>query len=156
MNENTKSQSIDSSATTTVVGGGESTASFSTPQISGRDSTSSAAPEEKFSEVRLTLLLVSGKRHTFEFEPNDTIGNVKKRVFEEWPKEWSDEIPAAATNLKIVYLGRFLEDVSTLETNKIYAGQTTIAHLTIKNTVSSDSEDPKSAENAPRCQCTIL
>ncbi|CAG8464270.1 1320_t:CDS:2 [Ambispora gerdemannii] len=169
MSENTKSPSIDSSAnvvnfsagdttttntltqnstTATVSGGGESTASFTTPLLSERDSTSSAVPEEEFPEVRLTLLLVSGKRHTFKFEHSDTIGNVKK--------QWADETPAAASSLKIVYLGRFLEDQSTLETNKIYAGQTTIVHLTIKNIPSTDADDPKSTENAPRCQCTML
>ncbi|KAG9289055.1 hypothetical protein G9A89_015604 [Geosiphon pyriformis] len=72
-------------------------------------------PDEAFTEVRLTLLLVSGKRHTFKCKPTDIVGTVKKRVFDNWPKEWADETPAAVSNLKIVHLGRFLEDGSTLE-----------------------------------------
>ncbi|KAF9358532.1 Ubiquitin-like protein 3 [Mortierella sp. NVP85] len=82
--------------------------------------------------VALTLLLVSGSRTTFTFQANATIEHVKNKVFENWPKEWQDERPASPQSLKILYLGKFLSDGSTLDSNKIQPGATTIVHLTIK------------------------
>ncbi|RUP43162.1 hypothetical protein BC936DRAFT_137533 [Jimgerdemannia flammicorona] len=43
----------------------------------------STVPDGK---VHLTILLVSGRRKTFEFGPAETIAGVKKTVFEGWPK----------------------------------------------------------------------
>lgn len=42
-----------------------------------------AIPADK---VQLTLLLVSGKRQTFLFDPKDTIEAVKTNVLANWPK----------------------------------------------------------------------
>ncbi|CAJ0879407.1 7186_t:CDS:2, partial [Entrophospora sp. SA101] len=78
-------------------------------------SLSGTKNHEADDKVSLTLLLVSGKRHTFSFDPNDTILTVKQKVFSNWPKEWADETPSSISSLKIVYRGRFLEDISTLE-----------------------------------------
>ncbi|CAJ0839961.1 10422_t:CDS:2 [Entrophospora sp. SA101] len=103
-------------------------------------SLSGTKNHEADDKVSLTLLLVSGKRHTFSFDPNDTILTVKQKVFSNWPKEWADETPSSISSLKIVYRGRFLEDISTLESNKILRGQPTIAHLTFKNILASDLE----------------
>lgn len=36
--------------------------------------------------VRLTLLMVSGKRHTYDFRPSTSILDVKKHVMEGWPQ----------------------------------------------------------------------
>lgn len=36
--------------------------------------------------VRLTLLMVSGKRHTYDFPPSTSILDVKKHVMEGWPQ----------------------------------------------------------------------
>jgi hypothetical protein len=77
--ENRKSQS-----------GGDSTtsSSASTSQASQQDAESKDLEDK----VNLTLLLVSGKRHTFSFDPTDTITVVKSRVFNNWPKgnNWVD------------------------------------------------------------------
>ncbi|CAG8516548.1 6791_t:CDS:2 [Diversispora eburnea] len=70
--------------------------------------------------------------------------------------KWAEETPAAASCLKIVYRGRFLDEWKTLESNKIPCGQPTIAHLTIKDVMQLDNDDPKSSDNAPKCQCMIL
>ncbi|KAG0295169.1 Ubiquitin-like protein 3, partial [Dissophora globulifera] len=82
--------------------------------------------------VALTLLLVNGSRTTFNFQGTDTIDTVKARVHESWPREWQEEKPTSPQSLKILYLGKFLADTSTLESNKIQPGATTIVHLTIK------------------------
>ncbi|CAG8779999.1 3146_t:CDS:2, partial [Acaulospora morrowiae] len=46
---------------------------------------------------------------------------------------WAEEAPAAVSCLKIVYRGRLLDDDTTLESNKIPCGQSTVVHLAIKN-----------------------
>jgi len=141
--ENRKSQS-----------GGDSTTSSSAS--SSQASQQDAESKDLEDKVNLTLLLVSGKRHTFAFDPTDTITVVKSRVFNNWPREWADETPVAVSSLKIVYQGRFLEDGTTLEANKILRGQTTIVHLTIKNVSQHDNDGPKSKDEAPKCHCIIL
>ncbi len=70
--------------------GGDSTTSSSV--LSSQTSQQDASPPEFENKVNLTLLLVSGKRHTFAFDPNDTITVVKSRVFNNWPRgnSWVD------------------------------------------------------------------
>ncbi|CAG8505562.1 11340_t:CDS:2 [Acaulospora colombiana] len=77
-------------------------------------STDANVPELE-NKIKLTLLLVSGSRHAFLFEPGDTVTKVKNTVFNEWPRDWVEEAPAKASCLRIVYRGRFLDDDSTLE-----------------------------------------
>ncbi|KAG5461807.1 MAG: hypothetical protein BJ554DRAFT_5944, partial [Olpidium bornovanus] len=122
-------------------------------------------------KVQLTVLLVSGKRHPFLFNPKDTIEQVKAHVAANWPtgalrrstrgsfsrrgetpqparlraetSEWADETPASAASLRVVHLGRFLADNSTLEGNKIPAGVNTIVHMTIKEPTPGDAQGAK-------------
>ncbi|CAG8577365.1 10233_t:CDS:2 [Paraglomus brasilianum] len=111
---------------------------------------------EEDKDITLTLLLISGKKHTFKFDPNETIKTVKDRVFDTWPGEWSDERPPlSASNLRILYMGKFLNDDTTLKSNKIEPGQDTTAHLTIKDISPPEDEEPGSAD-APKCSCSCL
>ncbi|KAF9182317.1 Ubiquitin-like protein 3 [Haplosporangium sp. Z 767] len=106
--------------------------------------------------VSLTLLLVSGSRTTFSFQGTETIEGVKSKVFENWPKEWQEEKPASPQSLKILYLGKFLADASTLESNKIQPGTTTIVHLTIKAPEQEQHGHSKS-DSAAKCKfCLVL
>ncbi|KAG0285148.1 Ubiquitin-like protein 3 [Linnemannia gamsii] len=106
--------------------------------------------------VSLTLLLVSGSRSTFPFQGTETIENVKAKVFDSWPKDWQEEKPASPQSLKILYLGKFLADSSTLESNKIQPGNTTIVHLTIKAPEQELHGNSKS-DSAAKCKfCLIL
>ncbi|KAF8937620.1 Ubiquitin-like protein 3 [Haplosporangium gracile] len=108
------------------------------------------------STVSLTLLLVSGSRSTFTFQGTETIENVKTKVFDSWPKDWQEEKPASPQSLKILYLGKFLADSSTLESNKIQPGNTTIVHLTIKAPEQELHGNSKS-DSAAKCKfCLIL
>ncbi|KAK3836936.1 MAG: ubiquitin-related domain-containing protein [Linnemannia elongata] len=108
------------------------------------------------STVSLTLLLVSGSRSTFTFQGTETIENVKAKVFDSWPKDWQEEKPASPQSLKILYLGKFLADSSTLESNKIQPGNTTIVHLTIKAPEQELHGNSKS-DSAAKCKfCLIL
>ncbi|KAG9067827.1 Ubiquitin-like protein 3 [Linnemannia hyalina] len=117
------------------------------------DQTGDAADN---STVSLTLLLVSGSRSTFTFQGTETIENVKAKVFDSWPKDWEEEKPASPQSLKILYLGKFLADSSTLESNKIQSGNTTIVHLTIKAPEQEPHGNSKS-DSAAKCKfCLIL
>ncbi|KAI1311568.1 Ubiquitin-like protein 3 [Mortierella claussenii] len=106
--------------------------------------------------VALTLLLVSGSRTTFFFKATDTIEAVKNKVFDSWPKELQEEKPASPQSLKILYLGKFLADSSTLESNRIQPGATTIVHLTIK-APEQELHGHSKSDSAAKCKfCVIL
>ncbi|TFK47605.1 hypothetical protein OE88DRAFT_776970 [Heliocybe sulcata] len=72
----------------------------------------------------ITFLLVTGKRRTMSFEPETTVGRVKELVWNAWPNdsEWNDERPPAPSFLRILYLGKILQDDDTLssESNNFY------------------------------------
>ncbi|CAG8690810.1 15052_t:CDS:2, partial [Racocetra fulgida] len=103
----THSENINSSST------GDSTTSSSLPSNTSQLDTSLVETNnpELGNKISLTLLLVSGKRHTFFFDPSYTVAMVKKHVFTDWPEE---SVPSVSC-LKIVYLGRVLDDGTTLE-----------------------------------------
>ncbi|KAI9461367.1 hypothetical protein HD554DRAFT_1519192 [Boletus coccyginus] len=68
-------------------------------------------------QVSLTFLLVSGNRKTQTFEPETTVGRVKELVWNAWPArdaDWQDERPPAPSYLRILYLGKVLQDDDTL------------------------------------------
>ncbi|KAF9325651.1 hypothetical protein BG006_010864 [Podila minutissima] len=117
----------------------------------------STSPTPDSAAISLTLLLVSGSRATFTFSPTETIESVKAKVLGAWPKEWAEERPASPQSLKILYLGKFLADTSTLESNKIQPGTTTIVHLTIKAPEQDVHNGPSKSDSAARCRfCLVL
>lgn len=88
-------------------------------------------------QVSLTFLLVSGRRRTMSFDPEITIGRVKELAWNAWPNgawrttrawtlcaytvctlstttDWQDERPPAPSYLRILYLGKILQDEDTL------------------------------------------
>ncbi|CAG8570969.1 15831_t:CDS:2, partial [Dentiscutata heterogama] len=106
-----QSENINSSS------GGDSTTSSLPSNISQNDTylVETNDNPELGNKISLTLLLVSGKRHTFFFDPSCTVAMVKKQIFNEWPEEWAEESVQSVSCLKIVYLGRVLDDGTTLE-----------------------------------------
>ncbi|KDR72663.1 hypothetical protein GALMADRAFT_38229, partial [Galerina marginata CBS 339.88] len=65
-------------------------------------------------QTYLTFLLISGKRRTMSFEPETAIGRVKELVWNSWPADWQDDRPPAPSYLRVLYLGRMLQDDETL------------------------------------------
>ncbi|KAJ1653880.1 hypothetical protein IWQ61_006089 [Dispira simplex] len=125
--------------------------------FSSVSSAKASHQEANSTMVRLTCLMVSGNRHTFQFPPNATIKEVKLQIFDEWPKDWEGERPASPGFLRLVYLGKFLSDVTTLPENKLVPGKPIIVHLIIKMVEDSDLfEGPRDLEKAPKCHCAIL
>ncbi|KAI0088451.1 ubiquitin-related domain-containing protein [Irpex rosettiformis] len=94
-------------------------------------------------QVGLTFLLVTGRRRNMTFEPETTVGRVKELTWNAWPNEWQDERPPAPSYLRILYLGKILQDEDTLETNTA-SPSPTIVHLSIR------SQPPAGAKDTPK------
>jgi len=95
-------------------------------------------------QTQLTLLLVSGRRKTMSFEPEITIGRVKELVWNAWPSEWQSEHPPAPAYLRLLYLGKILQDDDTLNAQRFRPNPAppTIVHLSIRQIpIPSDSAD---------------
>jgi len=78
------------------------------------DPVASAQPPETKPQISLTFLLVSGNRWTLSFDPEATIGRVKEIVWNSWPAEWTVEQPPSPSFLRILYLGKILQDSATV------------------------------------------
>ncbi|KZT10411.1 uncharacterized protein LAESUDRAFT_711601 [Laetiporus sulphureus 93-53] len=74
--------------------------------------------------IYLTFLLISGRRRTMVFGREDSVGRVKEVVWDGWPDDadlsgrrfadW-EERPPTPSYLRILYLGKILQDEDTLE-----------------------------------------
>ncbi|KAH9933876.1 uncharacterized protein B0H18DRAFT_982437 [Fomitopsis serialis] len=93
-------------------------------------------------QVALTFLTITGKRRTMSFDPDTTIGR------------WQDERPPAPSYLRILYLGKILQDEDTLAkwafpiTQPDPAapptlGQATVVHLSVRAAPLPAEDTPK-------------
>lgn len=95
-------------------------------------------------KVSITLLLVSGRRRTAEFEKQTTVGELKEIVWSTWPGEWSDELPPSASFLRILYLGRILTDETVLSSlNLAEPPDATVMHVSVRSFAPTSNEDLK-------------
>ncbi|KAJ1565115.1 hypothetical protein HK405_013126 [Cladochytrium tenue] len=104
----------------------------STTVDEGSAASAGGSPAVPADKVNLRLLLVSGKKADVLVAPTDRVETVKEKIFGDWPKDWTDEIPTGPTSLRILLRGRFLEDGTTVGDARIPAGQTTIVHLLVR------------------------
>ncbi|KIP02149.1 hypothetical protein PHLGIDRAFT_20517 [Phlebiopsis gigantea 11061_1 CR5-6] len=110
-------------------------------------------------QVSLTFLLVTGRRRTMSFEPETTVGRAKELVWNAWPNEWQDERPPAPSYLRILYLGKMLQDDDTLtkvgfpshipascsaQASDVAAANATVVHLSVR------SIPPTGIKDAPK------
>ncbi|KAG9005291.1 hypothetical protein FRB94_000416 [Tulasnella sp. JGI-2019a] len=94
------------------------------------------------SKVSITMLLVSGKRKTQEFDPKTTIGGLKEMVWSNWPTDWADEIPPSCSFLRILYLGRILTDDTILSSLNLAAPpESTVVHISIRSFAPPSDDD---------------
>ncbi|KDQ60392.1 hypothetical protein JAAARDRAFT_605042 [Jaapia argillacea MUCL 33604] len=102
----------------------------------------------------VTFLLVTGRRRTMSFEPDTTVGRVKELIWNTWPSEaeWQDERPPAPSYLRILYLGKILQDDDTLtklnfpattSSPTVPATPSTIVHLSIRPHAHPSEDDFK-------------
>ncbi|KAL4073449.1 ubiquitin-related domain-containing protein, partial [Scleroderma citrinum] len=99
-------------------------------------------------QITLTFLLVSGRRKSQSFDPETTVGRVKELVWNAWPTPWPDERPPAPSYLRILYLGKILQDDDTLihlgfptSLSSESTASPTIVHLSIRP-YAPPSDDP--------------
>ncbi|KAL1746613.1 ubiquitin-related domain-containing protein [Schizophyllum fasciatum] len=110
-------------------------------------------PPPSAPQAILTFLTVTARRKTLSFDPETTVGKVKELVWDQWPEDWQEERPPAPAYLRILYLGKILQDHDTLSNLKIPVHtlsadvpppQPTIVHLSVRSCApSGDDSDPK-------------
>jgi len=94
------------------------------------------------SKVSITLLLVSGRRRTQEFDRKTTIGELKEMVWSNWPSDWADEQPPSSAFLRILYLGRILTDETTLSSlNLATPPEPTVVHVSVRSFAPPSDDD---------------
>jgi len=94
------------------------------------------------SKVSITLLLVSGRRRTQEFDRKTTIGDLKEMVWSNWPSDWADEQPPSGAFLRILYLGRILTDETTLSSLNLAAPpESTVVHISVRSFAPPSDDD---------------
>lgn len=107
-------------------------------------------------KVNLRLLRVNGNRSDILVNAKDTFATVKQQIFNSWPKGWTDEVPEAADNIKLLHFGKYLEDDTTVESHNIPEGQTTTVHILIKRANKElDEKDKEEAKETTSCCCII-
>ncbi|KAI8081707.1 ubiquitin-related domain-containing protein [Halteromyces radiatus] len=129
------------------------------PHSSSTDDSTSLSTDEHIpsDKTRLTMLLVSGKRNVFDFDPSATVDTVKSYILDHWPQDWAEQLPPSVKNIEFVYLGKFLDNHSKLKDNGLLGGHATIVHLVIRQYIKKTDDDRKSLESISRCKCcTIL
>lgn len=78
-------------------------------------------------QTYITFLFLSGRRRLMNFEPDTTIGRVKELVWAAWtasseaqqPGQEVEERPPAPSYLRVLHLGRMLQDDETLRDLKL-------------------------------------
>ncbi|KAG1867173.1 ubiquitin-related domain-containing protein [Suillus subalutaceus] len=110
------------------------------PAVDGPTAPENLVPQTP--QVSLTFLLVSGRRRTMSFDPAITIGRVKELVWNAWPADWQDESPQAPSHLRILYLGKILQDEDNLTREHTNSSSLpTIVHLSIRPSNISTVDD---------------
>lgn len=152
-------------------------------RASFRDEPEAAAvaPVPQIPQTMLQFLLVSGRRRSMVFEPETTVGRVKELVWNTWPNDWQDERPPAPSFLRILHLGKILQDDDTLLQLKFpshtppESATPTIVHLSVRSfvprgdsavkkkrrnirsavDVSGSGTDAETGEHAGSCCCIV-
>ncbi|KAJ4495376.1 hypothetical protein C8R41DRAFT_762610 [Lentinula lateritia] len=93
-------------------GNGEGTTPADTADIPAEEQIQ-AIPQALI--VSVCFLMISGKRRVMTFEPETTVGRVKELVWNTWPSDWQEERPSTPSHLRILHLGKVLQDEDTLE-----------------------------------------
>ncbi|KAG0141822.1 hypothetical protein CROQUDRAFT_67926 [Cronartium quercuum f. sp. fusiforme G11] len=104
-------------------------------------------------QVVLEFLLASSSRPSslrliLNFQTRSKVEEVKDGIRSNWPTDWSEEesVPKRADQIRLLFLGRFLNDWESLDSLRLAKGSPTIMHLVVK---SIDSE-PRSSKNGRR------
>ncbi|KAJ2755767.1 hypothetical protein H4R27_000971 [Coemansia aciculifera] len=105
-------------------------------------------------ELKITFLMVTTEKCIRTFVPDDTVLHAKEALINDWPDNFGSK-PPTSLNLRILYMGHFLDDSATLRDSKLNPGETTV-HLMIKASSTHEKEAKKDIDKAPKCTCIIL
>jgi len=141
----------------------------------GVQAAAAAAVVPQVPQTLVQFLLVSGRRRSMAFDPKTTVGRVKELVWNTWPSDWQDERPPAPSFLRILYLGKILQDDDTLAQLKFPSytppepATPTIVHLSIrafapredaalkkKRRMSGSGADPNQDRSQDGCCCCVI
>ncbi|KAM0750499.1 hypothetical protein T439DRAFT_326461 [Meredithblackwellia eburnea MCA 4105] len=139
------------------------------PSLSRDDAATTATTTQLVGEgevVTVEFLLVSGRRTKVEFGESATVDQVRVHLWKNWPAEWrgDENDPTSVDALRLLYLGRFLDDKETLKSVGIQPGPPTIIHLTIRTLQPLDDNPLKparfsasgSGEGGGMCGCHCI
>ncbi|KII84586.1 hypothetical protein PLICRDRAFT_57560 [Plicaturopsis crispa FD-325 SS-3] len=71
-------------------------------------------PVPQIPQTCITFLCITGRRRTMSFEPETTVGRVKELLWNAWPSEWQSDQPPAPSYLRLLHLGKIIQDDDTL------------------------------------------
>lgn len=105
-----------------------------------------AEPKEERPAIKITLLLISGQRQVVPIDADFlakngqsmedaglvTIGVLRGSLFRDWQESWGNP-PASATNIRLIHLGKILEDDQTLTNCGIsHDNPHNVVHMSVK------------------------
>ncbi|KAL9937633.1 hypothetical protein V8E36_003178 [Tilletia maclaganii] len=104
--------------------------SSSSPSSSASSSSASAS-----ALVRFDVLLTTGERHSWVFNPTtSSVAEVKQHIWSSWPSEWSHARPDSPLMLRLLRLGHFWDDDhAALASHNLPLGKTTVVHMLIRS-----------------------
>lgn len=91
--------------------------------------------------IKIEFLLASSSkpdlnRLNLSFDPHSKALDIKHRIRSQWPIGWSTEgiTPKRPDEIRLLFLGRFLNDSETLDSLRLASGSPTIMHLLLRPT----------------------
>lgn len=118
-------------------------------------------------ECNLRFLMVTGANFTFRAMSDVTIGQLKRRIIDDRPKEMVDSLlkapapqtpfPSKMEEIRLVHGGRFLDDPKTLNDYDFATGDDglTTIHVTIKAPPSVLDDVKGKLNRRSNCCCTV-
>ncbi|KAJ2252295.1 hypothetical protein GGI13_003364 [Coemansia sp. RSA 455] len=79
----------------------------------GNSSSNQSAANMTTGELKITFLMVTTEKCIRTFLPNDTVLHAKEALINDWPDNFGSK-PPTSLNLRILYMGHFLDDSATL------------------------------------------
>ncbi|EME78567.1 uncharacterized protein MYCFIDRAFT_101242, partial [Pseudocercospora fijiensis CIRAD86] len=140
--------------------------------------------------LSISLMLTTGARHPYKidekylrnrkvevkkpegtFEPRELSGyQLKELIWTDWRSEWEPR-PASPSSIRLIVMGRMIEDKSTLKDFPFNIASTNVVHMTVKPADLIDDDDTAGAkgtgkagvtrsrddgEGGAGCRCVIL
>eukprot|EP00188_Purpureofilum_apyrenoidigerum_P002385 Plantae.Rhodophyta-Purpureofilum_apyrenoidigerum.ctg24769.p1 GENE.Plantae.Rhodophyta-Purpureofilum_apyrenoidigerum.ctg24769~~Plantae.Rhodophyta-Purpureofilum_apyrenoidigerum.ctg24769.p1 ORF type:complete len:155 (-),score=28.13 Plantae.Rhodophyta-Purpureofilum_apyrenoidigerum.ctg24769:200-619(-) len=125
--------------------------------------TTMAQASEEDGDCHIRFLLVNGKEFRMEFPANTAVKAVKSAIVKSRPQalldsatETDNPAPEKTDDVRILYLGRFLEDGKTLDEYSFAVGESnpTAVHISLKP--STSAIDSQRDRKGKKSQCCVV